>query len=104
MARNIPHPAGAQARAFNPVTRNISAIGGARLAGRSAPTLDTPARSCSARRAVLLRRQAMRVLENYINGVWTKSSGTTLLDVKNPATGATQAQVPLSPADDVDAA
>jgi malonate-semialdehyde dehydrogenase (acetylating)/methylmalonate-semialdehyde dehydrogenase len=46
----------------------------------------------------------MRVLENYINGAWTKSSGTTLLDVKNPATGATQAQVPLSPADDVDAA
>ncbi len=29
----------------------------------------------------------MRVLENYINGAWTRSSGTTQLDVKNPATG-----------------
>jgi malonate-semialdehyde dehydrogenase (acetylating)/methylmalonate-semialdehyde dehydrogenase len=46
----------------------------------------------------------MRVLQNYINGAWTSSSGTTLLDVKNPATGETQAQVPLSPAADVDAA
>jgi len=46
----------------------------------------------------------MRVLENYINGAWTKSSGTTLLDVKNPATGAVQAKVPLSTAGDVDAA
>jgi malonate-semialdehyde dehydrogenase (acetylating)/methylmalonate-semialdehyde dehydrogenase len=46
----------------------------------------------------------MRVLENYIQGAWTKSSGTTLLDVKNPATGATLAQVPLSTAADVDAA
>jgi malonate-semialdehyde dehydrogenase (acetylating)/methylmalonate-semialdehyde dehydrogenase len=46
----------------------------------------------------------MRVLENYINGAWTKSSGTTLLDVKNPATGATIARVPLSPAADVGAA
>jgi malonate-semialdehyde dehydrogenase (acetylating)/methylmalonate-semialdehyde dehydrogenase len=46
----------------------------------------------------------MRVLENYIHGAWTKSSGTTLLDVKNPATGATLAQVPLSTAGDVDAA
>jgi len=46
----------------------------------------------------------MRVLENYINGAWTRSSGTTLLDVKNPATGATIAQVPLSTTGDVDAA
>lgn len=46
----------------------------------------------------------MRVLENYINGSWVKSSGTTLLDVKNPATGELLAKVPLSTADDVDAA
>jgi len=46
----------------------------------------------------------MRVLDNYINGAWTKSSGTTLLDVKNPATGETLANVPLSTAGDVDAA
>src|SRR5438552_1166997 len=46
----------------------------------------------------------MRVLQNYIHGAWTKSSGTTLLDVKNPATGATLAKVPLSTAGDVDAA
>ncbi len=46
----------------------------------------------------------MRVLENFINGAWTKSSGTSLLDVKNPATGAVLAQVPLSTSADVDAA
>ncbi len=46
----------------------------------------------------------MRVLQNYINGAWTNSSGTTLLDVKNPATGETLAQVPLSTTDDVDQA
>jgi malonate-semialdehyde dehydrogenase (acetylating)/methylmalonate-semialdehyde dehydrogenase len=46
----------------------------------------------------------MRVLENYINGAWTKSSGTMVHDVTNPATGETLAQVPLSPSADVDAA
>src|SRR5262245_55041128 len=46
----------------------------------------------------------MRVIENYINGSWVKSSGTTQLDVKNPATGELLAKVPLSPAEDVDAA
>lgn len=46
----------------------------------------------------------MRVLENYINGEWVSSTGSTLLDVKNPATGEVLAKVPLSPADDVDAA
>jgi malonate-semialdehyde dehydrogenase (acetylating)/methylmalonate-semialdehyde dehydrogenase len=46
----------------------------------------------------------MRVLENYINGAWVGSSGTTHLDVKNPATGATLAKVPLSTAGDVDKA
>jgi malonate-semialdehyde dehydrogenase (acetylating) / methylmalonate-semialdehyde dehydrogenase len=46
----------------------------------------------------------MRVLDNYIHGAWTRSSGTTNLDVRNPATGEVLAQVPLSPASDVDAA
>ena len=44
------------------------------------------------------------VLDNYINGAWVKSTGTTLLDVTNPATGGVLAKVPLSPAADVDAA
>ncbi len=46
----------------------------------------------------------MRVLENFINGAWVASSGTTLLDVKNPATGELLAKVPLSTSGDVDAA
>ncbi len=46
----------------------------------------------------------MRVLENYINGAWTRSTGATSLDVRNPATGEVLAKVPLSPAEDVDAA
>ncbi len=46
----------------------------------------------------------MRVLENFINGAWVKSSGTTLLDVKNPATGEVLAKCPLSTAADVDRA
>ncbi|MFO0755672.1 MAG: CoA-acylating methylmalonate-semialdehyde dehydrogenase [Byssovorax sp.] len=44
------------------------------------------------------------VLDNYINGAWVKSTGTTLLDVTNPATGEVLAKVPLSTAGDVDAA
>jgi malonate-semialdehyde dehydrogenase (acetylating) / methylmalonate-semialdehyde dehydrogenase len=43
----------------------------------------------------------MRVLENYINGAWVLSSGSTLLDVKNPATGEVLARVPLSTVADV---
>src|SRR5262245_60347416 len=46
----------------------------------------------------------MRVLENFIQGAWVPSSGGTLLDVKNPATGQLLAQVPLSTAGDVDRA
>jgi malonate-semialdehyde dehydrogenase (acetylating) / methylmalonate-semialdehyde dehydrogenase len=46
----------------------------------------------------------MKILENYINGQWVKSSGATLLDVKNPATGEVLAKVPLSTSGDVDAA
>ena len=44
------------------------------------------------------------VLDNFINGAWVKSTGATLLDVTNPATGEVLAKVPLSPAADVDAA
>jgi malonate-semialdehyde dehydrogenase (acetylating)/methylmalonate-semialdehyde dehydrogenase len=47
---------------------------------------------------------SMRVLENYINGSWVKSKGSTPLDVRNPATGEILAKVPLSTAEDVDAA
>lgn len=43
-------------------------------------------------------------LQNFINGQWVASSGTTTQDVKNPATGEVLAKVPLSTAGDVDAA
>ncbi|KYF95135.1 methylmalonate-semialdehyde dehydrogenase [Sorangium cellulosum] len=46
----------------------------------------------------------MRVLENFVGGAWTRSSGKTHLEVKNPATGESLARVPLSTAADVDAA
>ncbi|WP_437671651.1 CoA-acylating methylmalonate-semialdehyde dehydrogenase [Sorangium sp. So ce131] len=46
----------------------------------------------------------MRVLENFVGGAWSRSSGTTHLDVKNPATGESLAKVPLSTTADVDAA
>jgi malonate-semialdehyde dehydrogenase (acetylating)/methylmalonate-semialdehyde dehydrogenase len=44
------------------------------------------------------------VLKNYVGGEWVDSSGTTLLDVRNPANGALLAKVPISTAADVDAA
>jgi len=47
---------------------------------------------------------AAQTLQNFINGQWVASTGTTLLDVKNPATGEVLAKVPLSTAKDVDAA
>lgn len=46
----------------------------------------------------------MRVLQNFINGAWTKSSSASLLDLTNPATGEVLSQVPLSTTEDVDAA
>ncbi|WP_437965375.1 CoA-acylating methylmalonate-semialdehyde dehydrogenase [Sorangium sp. So ce260] len=46
----------------------------------------------------------MRVLENFVGGAWSRPSGTTHLEVKNPATGESLAKVPLSTAADVDAA
>jgi len=45
-----------------------------------------------------------RVLGNYIGGSWVPSAGTEQLDVRNPATGAVLARVPLSVRADVDAA
>ncbi|WP_437903652.1 CoA-acylating methylmalonate-semialdehyde dehydrogenase [Sorangium sp. So ce327] len=46
----------------------------------------------------------MRVLENFVGGAWSRASGATRLEVKNPATGESLAEVPLSTAADVDAA
>jgi malonate-semialdehyde dehydrogenase (acetylating)/methylmalonate-semialdehyde dehydrogenase len=45
-----------------------------------------------------------RILKNFIGGEWVDSGGTTLLDVRNPATGELLAKVPVSTAADVDAA
>ena len=43
-------------------------------------------------------------LMNYINAEWRSSSASEALDVNNPATGERLAQVPLSPAAEVEAA
>jgi malonate-semialdehyde dehydrogenase (acetylating)/methylmalonate-semialdehyde dehydrogenase len=43
-------------------------------------------------------------LRNFIAGEWRQSHATTLLDVTNPATAQTLAQVPVTPRDEVDAA
>src|SRR5665213_4497614 len=46
---------------------------------------------------------ATRLLENYVAGRWTPArAATEVLDVTNPATGATLARVPLSGAADLD--
>src|ERR671916_3404221 len=45
-----------------------------------------------------------RLLDNYVGGRWTPSTSQEALPVTNPATGETLAQVPLSSADDLDAA
>lgn len=45
---------------------------------------------------------AAQTLQNFVNGQWVASTGTTLLDVKNPATGELLAKVPMSTARDVD--
>ncbi len=42
-------------------------------------------------------------VQNYINGVWCPANAVNTLDVINPATAQVLAQVPLSPARDVDA-
>ena len=43
-------------------------------------------------------------LQNFVNGAWTRSSASAYLDVKNPATAQVMTQVPLSPAQEVEAA
>jgi len=43
-------------------------------------------------------------LLNYINGEWRASTASEYLDVMNPATAVALAQVPLSPATEVDQA
>jgi malonate-semialdehyde dehydrogenase (acetylating) / methylmalonate-semialdehyde dehydrogenase len=45
-----------------------------------------------------------RLLDNYVAGRWTPSTGDDALDVTNPATGETLVRVPLSAAADLDAA
>ncbi len=47
---------------------------------------------------------ATRVIDNYVAGRWTPSSCAETLDVTNPATGHVLARVPMSSADDLDAA
>ena len=46
----------------------------------------------------------VRLLDNYVGGRWTAAASAEALDVTNPATGETLARVPLSSADDLDAA
>jgi malonate-semialdehyde dehydrogenase (acetylating) / methylmalonate-semialdehyde dehydrogenase len=46
----------------------------------------------------------VRLLDNYVGGRWTAAASLEELDVTNPATGETLARVPLSSADDLDAA
>jgi malonate-semialdehyde dehydrogenase (acetylating)/methylmalonate-semialdehyde dehydrogenase len=43
-------------------------------------------------------------LKNFIGGEWVDASGSTVLDVRNPATGELLAKVPMSTSADVDAA
>lgn len=47
---------------------------------------------------------SVNILENYIDGEWVPSESDRTLDVRNPATGETIAQVPLSTAAEVDQA
>jgi len=43
-------------------------------------------------------------LTNFINGAWVESSGTDVVEVRNPATGALLAKTPMSTTADVDSA
>jgi malonate-semialdehyde dehydrogenase (acetylating)/methylmalonate-semialdehyde dehydrogenase len=47
---------------------------------------------------------ATRTIRNYVGGRWTDPATSERLDVRNPATDETVARVPLSAAEDVDAA
>ena len=49
-------------------------------------------------------QSSLPVVKNYINGQWCASTATELLDVVNPATAQAIAQVPLSPASEVEQA
>ncbi|WP_448604445.1 CoA-acylating methylmalonate-semialdehyde dehydrogenase [Thermoleptolyngbya sp.] len=51
-----------------------------------------------------MAEQLQSYLQNYINGQWCASAATDYLNVVNPATGEVLAQVPLSPASEVDKA
>jgi malonate-semialdehyde dehydrogenase (acetylating) / methylmalonate-semialdehyde dehydrogenase len=54
--------------------------------------------------AMTITPTTTRLLDNYVGGRWTPSSSQEALPVTNPATGETLARVPLSSADDLDAA
>lgn len=47
---------------------------------------------------------SVTMLQNYINGVWTDAKSSSTLSVPNPANGLEMAKVPLSSAEDVEAA
>src|SRR5260221_476409 len=47
---------------------------------------------------------AIRKLRNYVRGEWYEPRGARFIDVENPSTGETIAQVPLSSAEDTNAA
>lgn len=47
---------------------------------------------------------ASKQIRNYVGGEWQHSQADSFLDVVNPATGEALASVPLTPADEVDAA
>jgi malonate-semialdehyde dehydrogenase (acetylating) / methylmalonate-semialdehyde dehydrogenase len=51
-----------------------------------------------------MSQSSLPVVKNYINGQWCASTATEFLDVINPATAQAIAQVPLSPAHDVEQA
>ncbi len=52
----------------------------------------------------LQRTNGVSVVQNFVNGVWKESKATTFLPVMNPGLGTHIADVPLSSAQEVDAA
>ena len=48
--------------------------------------------------------QDITKLQNYINGEWVDSQSDSVLDIVNPATQKTLGQVPMSTADEINAA
>ena len=51
-----------------------------------------------------MTQSSLPVVKNYINGQWCASTATEFLDVINPATAQAIAQVPLSPAHEIEQA